>query len=46
MNLLWIALLSVWVLLEKAVLTGRVMSRAVGLALVTLGLIFLYRTVT
>jgi predicted metal-binding membrane protein len=40
MNLVWIAALSIWVLLEKIVPAGRLMSRALGLVLVAAGLIF------
>jgi predicted metal-binding membrane protein len=44
MNLLWIAGLAIWVLLEKVVPAGRVMSRGLGLVLVAAEAIFLYRT--
>jgi predicted metal-binding membrane protein len=42
MNVLWIAALSIWVLLEKIVPAGRVMSRVAGLVLATAGVIFVY----
>jgi predicted metal-binding membrane protein len=41
MNLVWIAALSAWVLLEKIVPLGRVMVRALGLVLIVSGVIFL-----
>ena len=41
MNLAWIAALSIWVLLEKVIVTGRLMSRALGLVLIVAGLIFI-----
>jgi len=41
MNLVWIAFLSAWVLLEKVVPFGRLMSRALGLVLIGSGAIFL-----
>ena len=44
MNLLWIAGLAIWVLLEKIVPLGRVMPRTLGLVLILAGAIFLYRT--
>jgi len=44
MNLLWIAGLASWVLLEKIVPAGRLMSHSLGLVLVAAGAIFLYRT--
>jgi predicted metal-binding membrane protein len=44
MNVLWIAALSVLVLLEKILSSGRIFLRAVGLVLITAGAIFLYRT--
>jgi predicted metal-binding membrane protein len=43
MNLLWIAVLSALVLLEKLVPFGRLMPRAVGLVLVAVGAIFIFR---
>lgn len=42
MNLLWIAALSILVLLEKLVLFGRFMPRVVGLVLVAAGTIFVF----
>jgi predicted metal-binding membrane protein len=44
MNLLWIAGLAIWVLLEKIVPAGRLISRGLGLVLVAAGAIFLFRT--
>jgi len=44
MNLLWIAGLAIWVLLEKIVPAGRLMSRGLGLVLIAAGAIYLYRT--
>jgi predicted metal-binding membrane protein len=44
MNVLWIAALSILVLLEKVVPAGRLIGRAAGLVLITAGSIFLYRT--
>jgi predicted metal-binding membrane protein len=42
MNLLWIAALSILVLLEKLLPLGRLMPRAVGLVLVAVGAIFIF----
>ena len=44
MNLLWVAGLSIWVLLEKVVPLGRLMSRGLGLVLVAAGIILLAGT--
>jgi predicted metal-binding membrane protein len=44
MNVLWIAVLSVLVLLEKILPSGRILPRAVGVVLIAAGAIFLYRT--
>jgi predicted metal-binding membrane protein len=44
MNVLWIAALSILVLLEKIVPFRRFMLRALGLVLIAAGAIFLYRT--
>jgi len=44
MNIVWIAALSILVLLEKIVPAGRLLPRAVGLVLLAAGSIFLYRT--
>ena len=44
MNLLWIAALSILVLLEKIVPAGLLIPRAVGLVLIAAGAIYLYRT--
>jgi len=42
MNLLWIAALSILVLLEKLLFLGRFMSPFVGLVLVAVGAIFIF----
>jgi predicted metal-binding membrane protein len=42
MNVLWIAALSILVLLEKLVPLGRFVPRAVGLVLVAVGSIFIF----
>ena len=44
MDLLFVAALSIWVLLEKVVGSGPLMSRALGLVLVACGIILLART--
>ena len=41
MNLLWVAALSIWVLLEKVVPLGRLMARGLGLVLVAAGIILM-----
>jgi predicted metal-binding membrane protein len=42
MNLLWVAALSILVLLEKLVRVGRLVPRVVGLVLVAVGVIFIF----
>jgi predicted metal-binding membrane protein len=44
MNLLWIAALSIWVLLEKIVPQSRLMSRALGFVLIAMAIIMLTGT--
>jgi len=45
MNPLWIALLAIWVLLEKIVPAGPLMARGLGLGLIVGGIIFVLSTV-
>ena len=44
MNLLWVAALSIFVLLEKLVPAGKIITRAAGLVAIITGTIFLART--
>ena len=44
MNLLWVAALSIFVLLEKLVPAGKIITRTAGLVAITAGTIFLART--